>query len=87
MDYSLLVGLHFRDENRYDKMGLSPFLLRSGKYSDLHNVVMCKIYAGGFDKLKTTCAILQVIKILIRMKSLCVAVAFLKQSCRIWIEF
>ncbi|CAK9327747.1 unnamed protein product [Citrullus colocynthis] len=33
MDYSLLVGLHFRDENRYDKMGLSPFLLRSG-YKD-----------------------------------------------------
>ena len=31
MDYSLLVGLHFRDESRYDKMGLSPFLLRSGK--------------------------------------------------------
>ncbi|XP_022993175.1 phosphatidylinositol 4-phosphate 5-kinase 1-like [Cucurbita maxima] len=33
MDYSLLVGLHFRDESRYDKMGLSPFLLRSG-YKD-----------------------------------------------------
>ena len=31
MDYSLLVGLHFRDDNNYDKMGLSPFLLRSGK--------------------------------------------------------
>lgn len=88
MDYSLLVGLHFRDENRYDKMGLSPFLLRSGKSSDhLHNVVMSKIYAGGFDKLKISCFILQVIKILIRMRSLCVAVAFLKQSCRTWIEF
>ncbi|XP_022962490.1 phosphatidylinositol 4-phosphate 5-kinase 1-like [Cucurbita moschata] len=33
MDYSLLVGLHFRDKNRCDKMGLSPFLLRSG-YKD-----------------------------------------------------
>ncbi|XP_061357970.1 phosphatidylinositol 4-phosphate 5-kinase 2-like [Gastrolobium bilobum] len=31
MDYSLLVGLHFRDDNTYDKMGLSPFLLRTGK--------------------------------------------------------
>ena len=30
MDYSLLVGLHFRDENTCDKMGLSPFLLRTG---------------------------------------------------------
>ncbi|CAA3033343.1 Phosphatidylinositol 4-phosphate 5-kinase 2 [Olea europaea subsp. europaea] len=30
MDYSLLVGLHFRDENSGDKMGLSPFMLRAG---------------------------------------------------------
>lgn len=30
MDYSLLVGLHFREDNKYDKMGLSPFLLRTG---------------------------------------------------------
>lgn len=30
MDYSLLVGMHFRDDNTYDKMGLSPFLLRTG---------------------------------------------------------
>lgn len=30
MDYSLLVGLHFRDDNTGDKMGLSPFLLRNG---------------------------------------------------------
>lgn len=30
MDYSLLVGLHFRDDNTCDKMGLSPFLLRTG---------------------------------------------------------
>ncbi|KAK4747458.1 hypothetical protein SAY87_014044 [Trapa incisa] len=32
MDYSLLVGLHFRDDNACDKMGLSPFLLRSGNH-------------------------------------------------------
>ncbi|KAG5019022.1 hypothetical protein AAZX31_06G104500 [Glycine max] len=32
MDYSLLVGLHFRDDNTYEKMGLSPFLLRTGKW-------------------------------------------------------
>ncbi|KAE8725039.1 Phosphatidylinositol 4-phosphate 5-kinase 3 [Hibiscus syriacus] len=31
MDYSLLVGLHFCDDNRGDKIGLSPFVLRSGK--------------------------------------------------------
>lgn len=30
MDYSLLVGLHFRDDSTRDKMGLSPFLLRTG---------------------------------------------------------
>lgn len=30
MDYSLLVGVHFRDDNNCEKMGLSPFLLRSG---------------------------------------------------------
>lgn len=33
MDYSLLVGVHFRDDNTYDKMGLSPFLLRTGNWS------------------------------------------------------
>ncbi|CAL0307850.1 unnamed protein product [Lupinus luteus] len=32
MDYSLLVGLHFRDDNTCDKMGLSPFLLRTGSW-------------------------------------------------------
>ncbi|KAL8256306.1 hypothetical protein R6Q59_031373 [Mikania micrantha] len=31
MDYSLLVGMHFRDDKTGDKMGLSPFLLRNGK--------------------------------------------------------
>ncbi|XVE60385.1 hypothetical protein DITRI_Ditri05aG0124500 [Diplodiscus trichospermus] len=37
MDYSLLVGLHFRDDNRGDKMGLSPFLLRTGKKDSYQN--------------------------------------------------
>jgi 1-phosphatidylinositol-4-phosphate 5-kinase len=37
MDYSLLVGLHFRDDNTYDKMGLSPFLLRTGNQDSYHN--------------------------------------------------
>ncbi|XP_015902029.2 phosphatidylinositol 4-phosphate 5-kinase 1 [Ziziphus jujuba] len=37
MDYSLLVGLHFRDDNTYDKMGLSPFLLRNGKKDSYQN--------------------------------------------------
>ncbi|KAK6938457.1 MORN motif [Dillenia turbinata] len=31
MDYSLLVGLHFREDNTGDRMGLSPFVLRSGR--------------------------------------------------------
>ncbi|CAK9135522.1 unnamed protein product [Ilex paraguariensis] len=37
MDYSLLVGLHFRDDNTGDKMGLSPFLLRTGKKDSYQN--------------------------------------------------
>ncbi|KAL8125193.1 phosphatidylinositol 4-phosphate 5-kinase 1-like [Apium graveolens] len=37
MDYSLLVGLHFRDDNTGDKMGLSPFLLRNGKKDSYQN--------------------------------------------------
>ncbi|KAK4801425.1 hypothetical protein SAY86_021912 [Trapa natans] len=37
MDYSLLVGLHFRDNSTCDKMGLSPFLLRSGKTDSYQN--------------------------------------------------
>ena len=32
MDYSLLVGVHFRDDSTGEKMGLSPFVLRSGKF-------------------------------------------------------
>ncbi|KAL3638778.1 Phosphatidylinositol 4-phosphate 5-kinase 1 [Castilleja foliolosa] len=31
MDYSLLVGLHFREDSTGDKIGLSPFMRRSGK--------------------------------------------------------
>ncbi|KAK8552248.1 hypothetical protein V6N12_040855 [Hibiscus sabdariffa] len=37
MDYSLLVGIHFRDDNTGDKMGLSPFLLRTGKKDSYQN--------------------------------------------------
>lgn len=37
MDYSLLVGMHFRDDNTGDKMGLSPFLLRNGKSDSYQN--------------------------------------------------
>ncbi|KAA8538541.1 hypothetical protein F0562_028149 [Nyssa sinensis] len=37
MDYSLLIGLHFRDDNTGDKMGLSPFLLRTGKKDSYQN--------------------------------------------------
>ncbi|XP_059631871.1 phosphatidylinositol 4-phosphate 5-kinase 1-like [Cornus florida] len=37
MDYSLLVGLHFRDDSRVDKLGLSPYLLRTGKGGSYQN--------------------------------------------------
>ncbi|GMH00282.1 hypothetical protein Nepgr_002121 [Nepenthes gracilis] len=37
MDYSLLVGIHFRDDSTGDKMGLSPFLLRTGKSESYQN--------------------------------------------------
>ncbi|BAT82082.1 hypothetical protein LR48_Vigan462s001700 [Vigna angularis] len=37
MDYSLLVGIHFRDDNTCDKMGLSPFLLRTGNRDTYQN--------------------------------------------------
>lgn len=44
MDYSLLVGLHFRDDNTCDKMGLSPFLLRTGTGPSSISVVTFKVY-------------------------------------------
>ncbi|CAI9114642.1 OLC1v1015407C1 [Oldenlandia corymbosa var. corymbosa] len=37
MDYSLLVGMHFRDDNTGDKIGLSPFLLRTGNNDSYQN--------------------------------------------------
>lgn len=37
MDYSLLVGLHFRDTSTCDKMGLSPFVLRTGRKDSYQN--------------------------------------------------
>ncbi|KAK4429695.1 Phosphatidylinositol 4-phosphate 5-kinase [Sesamum alatum] len=37
MDYSLLVGVHFRDDSTGDRIGLSPFLLRSGKSDSYQN--------------------------------------------------
>ncbi|KAL8485497.1 hypothetical protein ACS0TY_027693 [Phlomoides rotata] len=37
MDYSLLVGLHFRDVSTGDKIGLSPFLQRKGKSDSYQN--------------------------------------------------
>lgn len=36
MDYSLLVGIHFRDDNTGDKIGLSPFVIR-GKRDSYQN--------------------------------------------------
>ncbi|GER38715.1 phosphatidylinositol-4-phosphate 5-kinase [Striga asiatica] len=40
MDYSLLVGLHFRDDSTGDKIGLSPFLLRAG-------ILICANYGNN----------------------------------------
>ncbi|XP_044476065.1 phosphatidylinositol 4-phosphate 5-kinase 1-like [Mangifera indica] len=37
MDYSLLVGLHFRDNTTGDKMGLSPFVVRTGNRDSYQN--------------------------------------------------
>ncbi|XP_052191078.1 phosphatidylinositol 4-phosphate 5-kinase 1-like [Diospyros lotus] len=37
MDYSLLIGVHFREENTGDRMGLSPFILRTGKKDSFQN--------------------------------------------------
>ncbi|KAK4791063.1 hypothetical protein SAY86_031476 [Trapa natans] len=37
MDYSLLVGVHFREDNNCEKLGLSPYLLRSGKKDSFQN--------------------------------------------------
>ncbi|CAN1240229.1 Phosphatidylinositol 4-phosphate 5-kinase 1 [Linum grandiflorum] len=37
MDYSLLVGLHFRDDTACDKMGLSPFVFRPGTNDSYQN--------------------------------------------------
>lgn len=40
MDYSLLVGLHFREDNTGEKMGLSPFLLRNGRLHICNNFIL-----------------------------------------------
>lgn len=45
MDYSLLVGLHFRDDNNYEKMGLSPFVLRTGIHLSLPSI---HVWLTGF---------------------------------------
>ncbi|KAL2317762.1 hypothetical protein Fmac_031638 [Flemingia macrophylla] len=44
MDYSLLVGIHFRDDNTCDKMGLSPFLLRTGNRDSYQNEKLMRGY-------------------------------------------
>lgn len=46
MDYSLLVGLHFRDYSTCDKMGLSPFLMRTGTYklNFISAVIFCSVF-------------------------------------------
>ncbi|KAK4774495.1 hypothetical protein SAY86_009430 [Trapa natans] len=37
MDYSLLVGVHFREDISSEKLGLSPYLLPSGKTDSFQN--------------------------------------------------
>ncbi|KAF8365014.1 hypothetical protein HHK36_032979 [Tetracentron sinense] len=57
MDYSLLVGLHFRDDYLDNKMGLSPFVVRSGKrdsYRDEKIMRRCRSFEAelqGMDRL------------------------------------
>ncbi|GAB2290849.1 Phosphatidylinositol 4-phosphate 5-kinase 1 [Dionaea muscipula] len=48
MDYSLLVGIHFRDDKTGDKIGLSPFVLRTGT---------CESFRG--EKFKRDCRFLE----------------------------
>lgn len=91
MDYSLLVGLHFRDDNTYNKMGLSPFLLRTGMgsmsfYHDPWVGHPKRLYMHWNADLEYLCS-LQGIKIHTETRSLCEAVVFLKQSYKTWIEF
>ncbi|XP_073280924.1 phosphatidylinositol 4-phosphate 5-kinase 1-like [Primulina huaijiensis] len=44
MDYSLLVGIHFRDDNTGDEIGLSPFLLRTGENASYQNEKSMRSY-------------------------------------------
>ncbi|KZV28831.1 phosphatidylinositol 4-phosphate 5-kinase 2 [Dorcoceras hygrometricum] len=44
MDYSLLVGIHFRDDNTGDTIGLSPFILRIGENDSYQNVKSMRSY-------------------------------------------
>ncbi|XP_073035661.1 phosphatidylinositol 4-phosphate 5-kinase 1-like [Primulina eburnea] len=44
MDYSLLVGIHFRDDNTGDQIGLSPFLLRTGENDSYQNEKSMRSY-------------------------------------------
>lgn len=85
MDYSLLVGLHFREDNKYEKMGLSPFLLRTG--INLH--ILCffvKYCLVALEIYEQVCCFLQESEILIKVRSSCVAIASLKQSYKIGTE-
>lgn len=81
MDYSLLVGLHFRDVSTGDKIGLSPFLLRTGKF--LHII---RTFCGKLKNLANdNIMILQERRSRSKMKNSCAAVDSLKQNSKTWI--
>jgi hypothetical protein len=46
MDYSLLIGLHFRDDYSSDEMKMSPFDLRSGNLSPQLKNITQEILVG-----------------------------------------
>ena len=86
MDYSLLVGIHFRDDNTGDKMGLSPFVLRG------MNFLLCMYL--DFNELKIKCELTKLGNFLfqakgihIGMRNTCVDAVSSKQNYRIWTVF
>lgn len=87
MDYSLLVGLHFRDDSTRDKMGLSPFLLRTGNYGSHDKCLATSLWHSEIAYIITLNSSLQERMIPIKMRSSCVAIVSLKQSFKKWIEF
>lgn len=85
MDYSLLVGIHFRDENTSNKIGLSPFVLRSGNiYFPLFILILMQLKEKNCHQLLSM--FLQGNLIHFKTKNSCVIAGSLKQNFKTWIE-